>query len=194
MKTKKTIFIIPGFGQQVKDEYYNWLMRFVKKKGFVAKAVPIQWNRRVMSDYIQDFKEFYKKNKTNNDYFFGFSYGAVIAFSNATELKPKKIYLCSLSPDFNEDLVYMEPWIKKLLGKNRIADIKLRSAREIAKKLSVPSLVFYGEVEGKKFPDLKKRCEETVKLAKNSKLVLVKDSPHDINNFNYVEAIKKEFK
>jgi len=38
---------------------------------------------------------------------------------------------------------------------------------------------------------LKKCCEETAKLAENSKLIVVKDAPHDISFIAYQQAIKK---
>jgi hypothetical protein len=54
-------------------------------------------------------------------------------------------------------------------------------------------LVFCGEKEGRAYPQLKKRCEETVQLASNAKLIIVKDSPHDIAYPEYVMAIKGQF-
>jgi pimeloyl-ACP methyl ester carboxylesterase len=194
MKEKKKMFLIPGFGQNTNEEYFYWLVDLLKKKGFDVVGVPITWNRRIMSDYINEFKIFFEKNKSKNNYFFGFSYGSVIAISTATELKPKKIYLCSLSPDFKEDVVNLKPWLQKLVGKKRIKNSMTRSGREIAKNLTVPVVLFYGEQEGKKFPDLKKRAEETARLAKNAKVILVKDAPHDLSHPEYMKAIKKEFK
>ncbi|MFA5369008.1 MAG: hypothetical protein WC303_03375 [Candidatus Paceibacterota bacterium] len=190
---EKKIFIIPGFKQKISDTQFTWLKSFLKNKGFDVAMVPITWNYRTMNDYIAQFEKFYKENKSNINYVLGFSYGAVIAFITAADLKPKKIYLCSLSPDFREDLTSMKEWIIKYIGKKRIEDLKRRSAKDIAKKLNVPATIFYGEKEGKRFPDLKNRCEETVRLAKNTKLIIVKNSPHDISNPEYVLAIKKEF-
>lgn len=190
---KKTIFLIPGFKQKATSRYFDWLVKFLEKKRFKVIRVPIKWDYKTMSDYVSDFKKFYYKNKSDNNYIIGFSYGAVIAFITASELKPKKIYLCSLSSDFKEDLSKVKPWIKKYIGKKRVLDIKKRSGREIAKRLSVPSVIFYGTVEGNKFPELKIRCEETAELAKNSKLIIVNGAPHDIRNIEYIKSIKKEF-
>lgn len=190
----KTLFLIPGSGQKPSDTCFKWLISFLKKKGFNVIGVPIKWERRVMPDYVSQFKEFYLRHKTKNDYLLGFSYGAVIAFMSASDLKPKKIYLCSLSPDFKEDVKAIKPWwIRSFIGKRRFADIKTRSARKVAKALKIPAVVFYGEAEGKRYPQLKKRCEETVRLAKNAKLVVVKNAPHKIDYPEYMAAIKKEF-
>jgi dienelactone hydrolase len=188
----KTFFFIPGFGQKATDKKFSWLINFLKKNNFNVIKVPVEWKYKTMTDYVCDFEEFYNKNKTETNYILGFSYGAVITFLSASKLKPKKIYLCSLSPDFKEDLSGMKLWIKKLIGKRRIIEMKKNSGKIIAKNLLVPSVVFYGGTEGKIYPKLKIRCEETVKLAKNSKLIVIKKAPHDINYPEYMDAVKNE--
>jgi len=187
-----TFFIIPGFKQKATDKQLVWLVNLLKERNFKVVAVPIKWDRRVMSNYIKDFQVIYNKEKTSINYVLGFSYGAVIVFSTASELEPKKIFLCSLSPDFKEDLNQMKPWIKRLVGKRRIEDINKRSAVKMAKELKIPVVIFYGEEEGKKFPALKKRAEETAKLATKAKLVIVESSPHLLNFPEYKKAIEKE--
>ena len=190
----RTIFIVSGFTDKTQNNpKYTWLVNFLKKKGFRVIETPVLWRNRTITDYAIDFKKFYNANKGRINYVLGFSYGAVITFITANELKPKKMFLCSLSPDFKEDVKYMKPWIIKYIGKRRFEDAKTRSAVKIAKSLSMPSVVFYGEREGKVYPDLKARAEETVKLAKKSKLVVVPKAPHDISFFSYKAAIIKEF-
>jgi len=196
MRKNKTFFFIPGFKQKATDKQFIRLSRFLKTNGFRVIKVNMCWDYKVMSDYIQSFKDFYNKYKSHNNYILGFSYGAVIALSAANELspRPKKIYLCSLSPDFKEDLVKMRPWIKKLIGKRRLADIKKRSAIKIAKNLRVASVIFYGEREAKKYPELKIRCEKTAYLARNSKLIVVKNVSHKLNDSEYIKSIQQELK
>lgn len=187
----KTFFILPGFKMQVKDKPYIWLINFLKSKGFKVVGVPVKWERTTLTQNANDFINFFNKNKGDVNYILGFSYGAVINLMTANDIKPKKIFLCSLSPDFKEDSSSMKEWIKNYLGKNRIKDIQTRSSIKLAKELSIPSIVFYGEKEGRQYPNLKNRCEETVKLARNSRLVIVKNAPHKIDYPYYVEAIKK---
>ena len=112
---------------------------------------------------------------------------------SAEKLKPEKIFLCSLSPDFKEDVSSMNNFIKQFIGKRRVQDCLTRSGKDVAKKLTVPTVIFYGELEGKQYPQLKKRSEETAKITRNSKLIVVKNSPHDISHPNYIEAIKEQF-
>lgn len=188
----KNIFIIPGFKEEVKSDQYLWLASFLKRKGLNVFMVPIHWSYKTMNNYISEFKIFYEKNKTQNNYVLGFSYGAVIALLTANDLKPNKIYLCSLSPDFKEDLSNMKKWLLKYIGKKRIKEIKNRSGEEIAKNLNIPSVIFYGEKEAEIYPQLKLRCEETAKLANNSKLIIVKNAPHRISDKEYEKALRQE--
>lgn len=190
----KKIFIIPGFKQKATDKQFMWLKKFLVEKGFNVSLVSITWDYRTMTDYVLEFENFYKKNKVDENYVLGFSYGAVIAFITANKLKPKKIFLCSLSPDFKEDIPNMRQWVLNYIGKNRVADFLTRSGKKIAEELTVPATIFYGEKEGRQYPQLKIRCEETVKLAKQARLVIVKKSPHNISNSEYVVAIKAEFR
>jgi pimeloyl-ACP methyl ester carboxylesterase len=146
-----------------------------------------------MSDYIQQFEVFYTKHKQNSNYVLGFSYGAVIALSTAQKLGVEKLFLCSLSPDFSEDVIDMQEWIKKYIGSRRLADCLTRSGRDLAKALTIPTIVFYGEKEAQDFPKIKVRARETVKLAKDAKLVVVVDAPHDISFPTYKAAIERLF-
>jgi pimeloyl-ACP methyl ester carboxylesterase len=189
----RTIFIIPGFKQKITDVEYTWLKKFLKSKGFDVVMVPVEWNHRTISDNVAEFKDFYEINKSKSNYVLGFSYGALIALIVADSIDLKRLYLCSLSPDFKEDLPDMKPWILNYIGKKRVNDLKKRSGKEIAAKLTVPTVVFYGEKEIKDFPNMEKRSQETVRFAKNAKLIIVKDAPHVISYPTYVAAIKKEF-
>jgi dienelactone hydrolase len=134
----------------------------------------------------------YEKEKSEENYVLGFSYGAVIAFLSANIVRPKKIFLCSLSARFKEDVSAMKPWIRRYQGKRRIAESLKTSGREAAKNLKIPSVVFCGEVESKLYPQLLVRCKETAKLAAKSKLVIVENAPHKIDYPTYQVAITKE--
>lgn len=191
MKTQKTFFILPGFRMQTTDKPFLWLKKFLKEKGFNVIGVPVAWNNSTITKNSDDFKQFYNKNKGAENYILGFSYGAVIAFMTANELKPKKIFLCSLSPDFIEDKKFMHKSDIRYIGKRRYEDTLKRSAIKIAKDLSVPVIIFYGEKEAKKYPELKTRANDTARYATNSKIVVVKDSPHQIDFPEYIDAIKR---
>lgn len=189
----KTMFIIPGFKESAAGKEYAWLRDFFSTKGFSVKLVPVHWNYRTMSDYLTEFEAFYRAHKGEENYLFGFSYGAVIAFATAQTVQPTKIYLCSLSPDFKEDVTGMEDWLKKYIGARRLNDCLQRSGVDIAKKLTIPTVLFYGEAEVAKFPQMRKRILETQRLAKAAEVVSVAGAPHDISFSAYRTAIMEKF-
>lgn len=191
MNGNKTFFILPGFRMQVTDKPYKWLIAYLENNGIRVLKVPVAWNNKTLSQNAAEFVEYFNAHKSKENYILGFSYGAVLALITANLLRPKKIYLCSVSPDFSEDRASMTPWMKRYIGKKRFADTATRNGRKLAKQLLVPSVILYGEKEGKDYLSLKKRCEETVHLAKRSRLVVVKDAPHAIDHPEYREAIIK---
>lgn len=191
MITKK-VFIIPGFKEQASDMQYQGLVSYVKSQGWVPIKVPVTWNYRTLNQNADDFIDFYNKNKSEKNYVLGFSYGSVIALMTANELIPDKIFLCSLSPDFKEDTKSMSSWIKKYIGKNRYKEALNRSGIKLAKELKVPATIFYGEIEGREYPSLKNRCEETALNAKKANLVVVKNTPHRIDTPEYILSLKNK--
>lgn len=193
MKTQsRTLFIIPGFKMSGNHPQLKPLTVFAQKHGFTVVKVPVKWDRTILTQNAKDFVDFYNLHKGKNNYILGFSYGSVIALMTANMLQPKKIFLCSLSSDFKEDRITMDENMVKYIGKRRFVDTLTRSGRELAKNLKIPTVVLYGESEGKKYPQLQKRCEETARLAKNAKLVVVKGAPHKLDFPAYKEAIEQE--
>ena len=70
---KPTFFIIPGFKQKTNDEMFKWLINFLKNKNFNVICVPIKWDHKTMSNYVNQFEVFYKKYKSDKNYVLGFS-------------------------------------------------------------------------------------------------------------------------
>ena len=186
----KTFFIIPGFKSQATDLSYRWLVNFLKKNNYVVQLVPVTWSRNTLTYNAREFSIYFEEHKTEENYVLGFSYGAVIALMTAEYTKSKEFYLCSLSPDFAEDVGSMSAWLRTYIGKNRLADASTRSACRLARSLKTQTTIFYGEQEGIDYPSLKKRCEETAKLAPKAKLIKVPNAPHKIDFPAYQEAVK----
>jgi alpha-beta hydrolase superfamily lysophospholipase len=82
---QKIVYIIPGFLESLKDKRYERLVKVFKQKEFKVIPVHIDWKYRTMSDYLKQFIKIYNENEVENKvsevYFFGFSFGAYIAFS-----------------------------------------------------------------------------------------------------------------
>jgi len=189
----KTIFIVTGFKQKKDNSQFKWMRPFFKKAGFEVKMFAADWDYHVMSDYVTDFKKFYEKNKGKKNHVLGFSLGAMIALLSAHEIKPDKLYLCSISPYFKEDMKKLRKDWGKMIGVRRIEDFKNHSVVKAIKGLPTSTVVLYGQAEGEKFPNLKKRCEQTHDSLMKSKLVVVPESPHQIDHPEYIKAIKSLF-
>lgn len=187
----KTFFIIPGFKAQTTDASYQWLVSFLKKNEFSVRLVPVTWTRRTVTQNAEEFLRYFDMHKTEENYILGFSYGAVIALMTAQYTQPNVLYLCSLSPDFAEDVHTMPAWLRSYIGKRRFADAGTRSAVKLAQALTVKTFIFQGEKEEIEYPPLKKRGEKTAQLAKHATLIRVPDAPHQIDYPTYQEAIKK---
>lgn len=177
-----------------KSRQFTWLSTFLKQKGFKVVVAPITWTRRTNEECAEEFVSIFNKDKTAANYVLGFSYGAVIALMTANALKPKKIFLCSLSPDFKEDVPAMKKWIQKYIGVHRFREAKAKSGHTLAKSLMVPSVIFYGTAEGKMYPRMVVRAQETSRLARRSKLVVVQGAPHKVDHVAYQAAIRSELK
>lgn len=190
--SQKTFFIIPGFKQQATDKGYGWLIKLLRGKGYKVVLVPVNWNFKVLSKNAEEIADVLKLYPTEEKYILGFSFGAVLIMLIANQFKFKKIFLCSISPVFLEDTKSMSPEIRKYIGKRRYIDTQTRSALNIAKTINTPTTIFYGQKEAENFPQLKKRCRETSQLIPESKLVIIKNAPHQIDASNYKLAIQSE--
>ena len=189
----KTIFIVAGFKHKASEVQYNWMRDYFKSKGYIVKIPDIEWNKKVMTDYVNYFTDYYNQNKSETNFVLGFSYGAMIAFISAEELNPDKLILCSLSPYFNEDLESLKKSWKKLIGHRRVDDFKNYSSKEITTKIASDTTVIYGSSEGKKYPRLKHRCIEVSDTISKCKLLIAEDAPHEIDYPSYVSTIKSVF-
>ena len=188
---KTTIFIIPGYLHATKDYQYLWLTEYLQSNDYVVKEVSINWRYHVMSDYVKEFEAYYESNKSEVNYVFGFSFGAMIAFITAKTLRPDKLFLCSLSSYLNEDLETMKSSWKTYFAFRRMNDFKQYSAIEIANKIKIPTVILYGSTEGELYPQLKFRCEESARLISDARLVIAKEATHNISYPSYIQAIKQ---
>ncbi len=185
---KKIIYIIPGFIENTKTKSYQKIIKNFQDCNFQVIPIKISWKNKVMTDYVADF---YTQliHKNNNDvYIFGFSFGAVIAFIAASNIKPKKIILCSLSPYFREDLKYIEKSWMKIMGKNRINDFKNFSFDNLSEKINCETLLILGEKENKQ---VYRRTEDANKKIKKSKLFIFPGAKHNISQKEYINNLEK---
>jgi esterase/lipase len=187
----KVLFVVTGFLQEEDHADFKWMRRYYSNTGYVVKMFAPTWKHRVMTDYVEEFSEFYIHNKGGHNAVLGFSFGAMIASISAATLRPNVLVLCSLSPYFKEDLRHLTPYMKRTIGVRRYKDFVRYSSKKLAAKLRVDSTtVLYGTTEAKRYPQLKKRCVDVHKAVSHSTLIEVPDAPHKISHPEYVRAIK----
>ena len=188
------LFIIPGYTEYPKDPQYKALVALINKTSYTPILVPIEWKYKVMSDYVNQATAFIKQNSNNNEAIaiLGFSFGAFTAFLSAKAFNTSTLFLCSLSPYFNEDLPGIRQSWKTFLGKRRIDHFKTISFSEHARDNHTNTIVLVGSKEITKYPSMLRRADDAHKKLKHSKLVIIEGAHHNIGQPEYQQAILKE--
>ncbi|EKE06773.1 MAG: hypothetical protein ACD_18C00282G0005 [uncultured bacterium] len=184
----KIVYIIPGFGQNTDMPGYTDLIKFFKTKKFKVVPIKITWKNKVMSDYVNEFQNQLVHKKEDDIYLFGFSFGAIIAFISAEKIKPKTLFLASLSPYFKEDLKYNPLAWSKYLGKKRMKDFENFSFNQLSKKINCQTYLF---VEGLKNKEILRRVKDAHKKIKKSELIIIENTKHDISQTEYLNKVKE---
>ncbi len=192
MPANKTVFIVAGFKHSPSEPQYTWMKQYFAARGFLVKAPDVHWNNRTLTDWVQSFSEYYQANKTAENHVIGFSYGAMIAMVSAVDLQPDRLYLCSLSPYFSEDLDVLKPSWVKMIGKRRMNDFGRHSAAKISAKITSKTTVFYGSAEGVTYPQLKVRCQEVARSISKANIAVALGAPHQIDFASYIDVIKEK--
>ncbi|UCG95454.1 MAG: hypothetical protein JSV92_00155 [archaeon] len=185
---KKVAFIIPGWGDSLKQKEYRQIAEFFKSKKIKPVLIEIDWKYKTMTDYVNQFLEIYRENRAKEVYLLGFSWGAMIGFISSAKIKPKISILCSLSPYFREDLKYLKKWWKKVTGKRRLEDLKNYSFNRIVKDVKCKTILLAGSREGEQ---IFRRVNDANNKLKNSELIIIRGAKHDISQREYQDAIKE---
>lgn len=191
MKITETFFIIPGFKEKISDKQYVALKKMFLAKGFDVKMVPIVWHRKVMTDWVAQFSDFFEKHRGKKNIVLGFSFGAMIALIAAKNLQMSRLILCSLSPYFAEDLLKIPTRWKEYIGRRRTEDFLKYLAKDAVKDVSLKVRVFIGGAEQKKFSQLALRCTFVAKALSTS-VIVVDGVKHDIGDKRYRDALERE--
>lgn len=182
----KIVYIIPGFGHSKSNKNYSKISSLFKSTKSVV--IDIKWKNKVFSDYIKYFEKQLIHKNSDEVYLLGFSFGAIIAFISASKLKPKKLFLCSLSPYFKEDLSKMKKSWKSWFGKKRIEDIQKYNFDKIAKNINSKTYILAGGKEGS---ELLLRSKKANMKIKKSKLIIMSNVKHNIFQKEYLEELRK---
>jgi len=189
MTMNKVVFIVPGFSELTSEEKYQKIARYFKKTNITPIIVDINWKRKVMSEYVQEFLTKYEQKKSEINYFWGFSFGAVICFIASSKVEVDTQILCSLSPFFSEDIPMIRPAWLKYWGKKRTGDFKKIHSEDLVKTINAKTILLTGSKEGKEITATKNRIYQLLICKKEQ--YIIKNAKHDISNPDYQKKVEK---
>lgn len=192
---KTYLFIIPGMGEFITDKPYKAISQYAAKDGYEPVAININWDiENVPSDFIKEASQRVEETMVaagpdGNFSIMGFSVGALIASILANRFNFKQVFLCSMSPYFGEDIVFLPDDTKEYLGKSFTEDAKLYS---FPVEISSEVVFMFGDKDwSMAIEKAQKRCEN---LKSNGKrFILVSDTGHELTN-KYIQTIQRELK
>jgi esterase/lipase len=182
------IYITPGYQKSVRQKCYQVIAKIFRKRGIKPVFVNIHWKNRTLTDYVFQLLTQIKKARKNHVYLFGFSLGAMVACIAASLINPKKIYLCSLSPYFKEDLTNLETAERRILGEKRVKDFSRYEFKKVARQISCKTILFVGDKEAR---SLLKRASLAEELIQQARVIRIKNANHDLGDPGYLKAVLK---
>lgn len=194
----KTAFLLRGFtlNATTLDADFQQVRDAVASKGYRIVPVPITWNRKTISQFVEQFVAVYEKEKSEHDTVIGGSLGAMAAFVAAPYFKPNELILCSLSPFFKEDIAaYDAAYVnscRKWFGERRWRDCQNISADQVAdqvKKTATKTTMLYGELEKELYPQLVSRVKATATRL-SARLVEVPNCGHKMRTPEYIAGLR----
>ena len=181
----KTFYIIPWFRHDENTAGYKELSSILQSKWYEVVFIKISWNFNVMSDYIKQAA--LQIQNTKNVEILGFSFGAMIALKLSEEYSFHRVFLCSLSPYFSEDLHLFPKYYKLRLWLRRWNDFRDNYHEDdILNTYRNPFVSVYGLNESGR---LQQKVEKMVEVLDIKETARVDWVWHDIAHRKYQEAI-----
>ncbi|OGL33914.1 hypothetical protein A3F64_01390 [Candidatus Saccharibacteria bacterium RIFCSPHIGHO2_12_FULL_42_8] len=189
----KTVLFVPGFYENIDSRDYRSVLKAIEEKGYKAKFIDINWNRTTLNEWVAELEKTYKNFNSKDIILAGFSLGAVTALTVSSNKNPNSLWLFSLSPYFDDDVRLISPdkQTQKVIGQRRLDAFRKLNVRIIAKNLKCPVLLFCGDEERKKWPDIGVRADKMNKVLKDIKLINIPKVGHNIEAPEYIGAIEK---
>lgn len=189
---KKHVLFLPGSGEGIDSRDYRAVLRAIEEAGHTIEFVPIAWSRTKPSKWKSQLMKTYAKYNASETVLAGFSFGAVTALLVSAERNPAELWLFSLSPYFAENFEteYMKPSWLRYLGARRVSEFRNLSFKTLAKRVTCPTLLFYGSEEFDKYPIMKRQASMAHNSIANSILTVIPKVGHDVARPAYITAIK----
>jgi pimeloyl-ACP methyl ester carboxylesterase len=189
----KTVLFVPGFPHDLHTLDYQETLDAIRNCGYNVRFVPIHWARTVVGDWVHELEKVYDGYDPSDTILAGFSFGAVTALVAAAKRLPAETWLFSLSPTLADDRELTQPDKNTLrtVGRRRLRAFAKLDYQATTRNVTCKTLIFYGEREGKRYPELKRRCEITATRLANAKLIIVPGAGHDVAHAEYIATIEK---
>lgn len=185
----KTVLFVPGFREDLFSRDYQKMIEGIESRGYKVEFIPIQWNRKTLTHWVEEFNEIYKKYDSREVILAGFSYGAMTVFISAASRNPSELWLFSLSPYFSDDMPKMKKaWLCEI-GSSRADTFRKLDFESFANKLHCKTLAFVGEEEVRKYPLLGTRADAVKKYVKSSTLIVIPGMDHDVADDTYIKSV-----
>lgn len=170
---------------------YKNIAKMFATSGFHPVLVDISWKGTTISTNVEHFLKKFKKSPASKKYILGFSYGAMIAFIAAAEVKVEGLILCSLSPYFSEDLKDLKNKNLSSLARLRYEDFAKFNSGSIAKKTRAKQiLMIYGASEARALVARVKKTFDQINLSQKS-LISIARTEHEIGSAKYMGTIRE---
>lgn len=192
-KTMKTVLFVPGFKGDRSSSSGSPLLPAIRAAGYKLRYVDIQWKRTVVDDWVRELEEVYKNYNPEDTILAGFSFGAVAALLAAAKRLPAGLWLFSLSSAFDDDRELKKPDADTLrwIGKRRLSAFAALDYHAIIQRITCKTLIFYGELEVEKYPDLVRRCQLAANDIPGARIIKIPRAGHAVDNPDYITAIRE---
>lgn len=184
----KIAYIITGFRENHGLYGYREIKKFLESYDVKVVEVKVSWKNKTMADYVNDFKKQLKHDANDEIYLLGFSFGAMISLIAASEINPKALVLCSLSPYFQEDIKHLKKSWVRYIGKNRLDYFTTLSFNNISEEIKLKTILIVGENEPK---EVVRRVEDAHLKISNAELIIAKGARHNISQREYLSTVLK---
>lgn len=185
----KYLIIIPGFGENGKEKVYKTLSKNAQTNGFEVFILAPEWGKKTISQCVLEAEG--KINKlninTSKTVLLGFSFGAFIGLDLAKKYSFKKFLCCSCAPYFKENLIKIPSESVKFFGKKMMSDFKNFPISKIKNLKTKKIELFFGEKDW----DIAIKTAQKIALQNNTKLQIIKNTGHELNNEYLKVLIKK---
>lgn len=186
MKSRQpTVLFVPGFDEHQQSRPYDVLLNELAAVGYDVRFVILDWQDTTQDDWVQQVQAVYENLDPAQTILAGFSFGAVTALLVAARRPPRELWLFSLSSLFAE---WSETWSDREASQGRLAECRQMRLGDIVQRVTCPVRIFAGELELKKWPDMKGAFDCVSRLAKCRSFV-VPGVGHAVETEAYVSTI-----